>query len=60
VRGPNVFRGYLNRPELNKDNFTEDGYFKTGDIVRMDDKDNFYITDRLKELIKYSKRDPIP
>ncbi|KAI0176184.1 acetyl-CoA synthetase-like protein [Hypoxylon sp. FL1284] len=52
-RGPNVFPGYLNRPELAKDTFSADGYFKTGDIGYADAKGNFYITDRLKELIKY-------
>ena len=54
-RGPNIFPGYLNRPELQKDTFSEDGFFKTGDIGYCDKKGNFYITDRLKELIKYSK-----
>ncbi|KAI2629024.1 hypothetical protein GGS21DRAFT_234878 [Xylaria nigripes] len=53
VKGPNVFPGYLNRPELQKDTFSPDGYFKTGDIVYIDAKGNLYITDRLKELIKY-------
>lgn len=53
--GPNVFPGYLNRPELQNDTFSEDGFFKTGDIGYVDTKGNFYITDRLKELIKYSK-----
>ncbi|KAI1649722.1 acetyl-CoA synthetase-like protein [Daldinia loculata] len=52
-RGPNVFPGYWNRPELQKDTFSEDGFFKTGDIGYVDKKGNFYITDRLKELIKY-------
>ncbi|KAI2640413.1 acetyl-CoA synthetase-like protein [Hypomontagnella submonticulosa] len=52
-RGPNIFPGYLNRPELQKDTFSEDGFFKTGDIGYCDKKGNFYITDRLKELIKY-------
>ncbi|KAI0141076.1 acetyl-CoA synthetase-like protein [Hypoxylon sp. NC0597] len=52
-RGPNIFPGYLNRPELQKDTFSEDGFFKTGDIGYVDAKGNFYITDRLKELIKY-------
>lgn len=60
VRGPNVFGGYHNRPELNKDIFVDskDGkgpWFKTGDIAYFDKKGNYYITDRLKELIKYSK-----
>ncbi|KAI1082752.1 acetyl-CoA synthetase-like protein [Whalleya microplaca] len=53
VRGPNVFPGYLNRPELQADTFSEDGFFKTGDIAYVDAKGNFFITDRLKELIKY-------
>ncbi|KAI1764737.1 acetyl-CoA synthetase-like protein [Hypoxylon sp. FL1150] len=52
-KGPNIFPGYLNRPELAKDTFSDDGYFKTGDIGYVDKKGNFYITDRLKELIKY-------
>lgn len=55
LKGPNVFGGYWNRPELNKDTFTEDGWFKTGDVVLVDKVGNFYITDRMKELIKYSK-----
>jgi acyl-coenzyme A synthetase/AMP-(fatty) acid ligase len=49
-----VFPGYWKRPELNKDTFSEDGYFKTGDVVYVDPRGNFYITDRIKELIKYS------
>jgi len=53
VKGPNVFPGYLNRPELKADTFSKDGYFRTGDIGYYDTKGNFYITDRLKELIKY-------
>ncbi|KAL7629444.1 hypothetical protein AAE478_000964 [Parahypoxylon ruwenzoriense] len=52
-RGPNVFPGYLNRPDLHADTFSEDGFFKTGDIGYADVRGNFYITDRLKELIKY-------
>lgn len=55
VKGPNVFSGYLNRPELQKDTFSADGYFRTGDIGYFDEKGNLYITDRLKELIKYSE-----
>ncbi|KAI1333365.1 hypothetical protein F5Y16DRAFT_11707 [Xylariaceae sp. FL0255] len=53
VKGPNVFPGYLNRPELLKDTFSADGYFRTGDIGYFDERGNLYITDRLKELIKY-------
>lgn len=32
LRGPNVFKGYFKRPELDAEAFTEDGWFKTGDI----------------------------
>ena len=53
VTGPNVFKGYLNNPQGTKEAFSEDGYFKTGDIGYVDKGDHFYITDRVKELIKY-------
>ncbi|KAL7786766.1 hypothetical protein V8C37DRAFT_288548 [Trichoderma ceciliae] len=53
LKGPNVFSGYWNKPELNKETFTEDGWYKTGDIFYCCPKGNFYITDRKKELIKY-------
>jgi 4-coumarate--CoA ligase len=53
LKGPNVFGGYWRRPELNKDAFTEDGWYRTGDVGYADRKGNFYITDRIKELIKY-------
>jgi 4-coumarate--CoA ligase len=53
VKGPNVFAGYLNQPELTKAAFTADGFFRTGDIGHEDAEGNFYITDRVKELIKY-------
>lgn len=53
VKGPNVFKGYLKNEEQTRACMTEDGYYKTGDIGFMDGKGNFYITDRVKELIKY-------
>ncbi|KAF2710315.1 4-coumarate-CoA ligase-like protein [Pleomassaria siparia CBS 279.74] len=53
IKGPNVFKGYLNNPEGTANALTSDGYFKTGDVGYQDDKGNFYITDRIKELIKY-------
>lgn len=53
IKGPNIFKGYLNNPEGTKNALTEDGYFKTGDVGHQDAKGNFYITDRVKELIKY-------
>ena len=53
VKGPNIFKGYLNNPQGTKDAITEDGYFKTGDVGYQDLDGNFFITDRVKELIKY-------
>ncbi|PIR21874.1 MAG: AMP-dependent synthetase [Deltaproteobacteria bacterium CG11_big_fil_rev_8_21_14_0_20_45_16] len=54
VRGPQMMKAYFKMPELSKQSFTEDGWFKTGDIGELD-KDNFLkITDRKKELLKTS------
>ena len=53
IKGPNIFKGYHNNPEGTRNALTEDGYFKTGDVGHQDKDGNFYITDRVKELIKY-------
>ncbi|KAK4696840.1 hypothetical protein P7C71_g1152, partial [Lecanoromycetidae sp. Uapishka_2] len=53
IKGPNVFKGYHNNLEGTKNALTDDGYFKTGDVGHQDKDGNFYITDRVKELIKY-------
>jgi long-chain acyl-CoA synthetase len=51
IRGPHVMKGYYKKPELNTQVFTDDGWFKTGDIGTLDKKGNLFITGRLKELI---------
>jgi 4-coumarate--CoA ligase len=53
LSGPNIFKGYWKNDAATKDSLTEDGFFKTGDIGFQDEQHNFYITDRVKELIKY-------
>jgi long-chain acyl-CoA synthetase len=50
IRGPNVFRGYWNRPEETANAF-HDGWFLTGDIGRMDERGLFTILDRKKNMI---------
>jgi acyl-CoA synthetase (AMP-forming)/AMP-acid ligase II len=53
LSGPNVFKGYWKNEAATKDAITDDGFFKTGDVGYQDENHNFYITDRVKELIKY-------
>jgi 4-coumarate--CoA ligase len=53
LSGPNIFKGYWKNDAATKDSLTDDGFFKTGDIGFQDEQYNFYITDRVKELIKY-------
>lgn len=53
VRGPQVMAGYLNNPWATKETIAENGWLRTGDIARIDSDSFVYITDRLKELIKY-------
>jgi acyl-CoA synthetase (AMP-forming)/AMP-acid ligase II len=54
TRGPNIMRGYLNRPEETAACLDAEGWYHTGDIGYMDADGYLYIVDRLKELIKYS------
>ena len=51
VRGPNVFAGYWRMPEKTKEEFTADGWFKTGDVGRMDADGRLTIVGRSKDLI---------
>lgn len=50
VRGPQVMRGYLNRPE-ETEKVLHDGWLRTGDMARVDEDGFFYVVDRRKEMI---------
>jgi malonyl-CoA/methylmalonyl-CoA synthetase len=51
VRGPNVFKGYWRMPEKTKEEFTADGWFKTGDVGKIDERGYVHIVGRSKDLI---------
>lgn len=51
VRGPNVFKGYWRMPEKTKEEFREDGFFITGDVVTVDSDGYVQIVGRAKDLI---------
>jgi len=53
IRGPQIMKGYLNRPEATALTIDSEGWLHTGDIGYADVDGHFYIVDRAKELIKY-------
>lgn len=53
LKGPMVMKGYYRNPEATKNSFTSDGWLLTGDLGYYDRDEDFFIVDRLKELIKY-------
>lgn len=53
IRGPQVMKGYLGRPSETDATIDGDGWLHTGDIGRVDEAGNWFIVDRVKELIKY-------
>ncbi|PON97928.1 4-coumarate CoA ligase [Trema orientale] len=53
IRGKQIMKGYINDPEATKGTIDEGGWLHTGDIGFIDDDDELFIVDRLKELIKF-------
>ncbi len=49
-KGPTVTKGYWNRPELNKTLLDEEGWFRTGDMVYLDDEGYYFVVDRVKDM----------
>src|SRR5262249_6379743 len=54
IRGPQVMKGYWNRPDETANAFTRDGWFRTGDMGFMDSRGYIKITDRKKDMIVVS------
>ncbi len=50
-RGPNLFAGYWNRPEATVEAFTSDGWFRSGDLGRLDEEGFLTLVDRMKDMI---------
>ncbi len=59
VKGPVVFSGYLGNAEANANAFTEDGFFRTGDLGRLDPDGFLFVTGRAKEVIVLSGGDNV-
>jgi len=51
VKGPSVFHGYWRMPEKTNEEFTADGYFRTGDVGKIDERGYIHIVGRSKDLI---------
>jgi long-chain acyl-CoA synthetase len=51
IRGHNVMKGYWNRPEATEEAIDSEGWFRTGDMAKMDEDGYFFIVDRKKDLI---------
>ena len=60
VKSDSIMKGYWNRPQDTKDAFTEDGWFKTGDVGEFDDEGYLRIVGRIKEIIVTSTGEKVP
>lgn len=60
VRGPQVMKGYWNRPDETAQTVTPEGWLRTGDVAKTDSEGYFYIVDRLKDMIIVSGLKVLP
>eukprot|EP01112_Ceratiomyxa_fruticulosa_P003507 TRINITY_DN1384_c0_g1_i1.p1 TRINITY_DN1384_c0_g1~~TRINITY_DN1384_c0_g1_i1.p1 ORF type:complete len:531 (-),score=121.33 TRINITY_DN1384_c0_g1_i1:68-1660(-) len=54
LKGPNIMKGYFQNPKATAECIDSEGYYHTGDVAYVDSNDQYYIVDRIKELIKYN------
>ncbi|XP_052739286.1 luciferin 4-monooxygenase-like [Bicyclus anynana] len=60
LKGPTIFKGYYNNPEMTAAAFNEDGWLKSGDILYRDEYYNYYFYDRIKMILKYKSHQVSP
>ena len=60
IKGPSITRGYWNRPDATADAFTEDGWFRTGDVGGFNELGLLSIKGRIKEIIVTSTGENVP
>ncbi|XP_022831888.1 4-coumarate--CoA ligase-like 1 isoform X2 [Spodoptera litura] len=59
-KGPAVFKGYHNNPEVTRETFSDDGWFRCGDIFYRDESWNVYFVERYKSILKYNNHQVSP
>lgn len=52
VKGPTIIKGYFENSKATSESWDSDGFYKTGDVIRLDEHDLMYVEERVKELIK--------
>jgi 4-coumarate--CoA ligase len=52
VKGPTIIQGYFENDKANRESWDAEGYFKSGDVIQVDETGLMYVVERVKELIK--------
>lgn len=60
VKGPNIMLGFWNNPEYTRERLDQEGWLRTGDQVRQDEKGHLYIVGRLKDIIVLGNGEKLP